>query len=183
MQKRAKLNPPPKEWLECNVDASFTASSNKSSSAVVLRDWKGILLTSASSTHVVFSALAAEASAMIMARNFQLERVLFESDYSKLIQAIKSALDVSFLMALEQSHLDLYNSSYDQNSDRRSGLTALGEFCALIFGCEFVIESLRTGRSLNIKVIEIEFLFPKSPSFLQSDNYSSVSPLRILPSL
>ncbi|MED6126260.1 hypothetical protein PIB30_076634 [Stylosanthes scabra] len=38
------------------------------------------------------------------------------------------ALDVSLPMALEPSHLDFCSSSYDQNSDRRSGLTALGEF-------------------------------------------------------
>ncbi|MED6220246.1 hypothetical protein PIB30_043049 [Stylosanthes scabra] len=38
------------------------------------------------------------------------------------------ALDVSFPMDLEPSCLNLYSSSYDQISDRRSGLTALGEF-------------------------------------------------------
>ncbi|MED6216319.1 hypothetical protein PIB30_006604 [Stylosanthes scabra] len=38
------------------------------------------------------------------------------------------ALDVSFPLALKPSHLDSYSSSYDQISDRRSGLTALGEF-------------------------------------------------------
>ncbi|MED6194388.1 hypothetical protein PIB30_028003 [Stylosanthes scabra] len=37
------------------------------------------------------------------------------------------ALDVSFPMVLEPSHLDLCSSSYDQISDRRSGLTALGD--------------------------------------------------------
>ncbi|MED6118794.1 hypothetical protein PIB30_005930 [Stylosanthes scabra] len=59
------------------------------------------------------------------------------------------SLDVSFPMELEPSHLDLYSLSYDQISDRRSGLTALGELCALIFGCEFVMEPRRTGRSLQ----------------------------------
>ncbi|MED6125413.1 hypothetical protein PIB30_068316 [Stylosanthes scabra] len=59
------------------------------------------------------------------------------------------ALDVSFPMALEPSHLDLYSSSYDQIRDIRSGLTALRKFCALIFGCEFVIKSHRTGRGLQ----------------------------------
>ncbi|MED6208115.1 hypothetical protein PIB30_042062 [Stylosanthes scabra] len=59
------------------------------------------------------------------------------------------ALDVSFPMALEPSRSDLCSLSYDEISDRRSGLTALGEFCELIFGCEFVIESRRTGRSLQ----------------------------------
>ncbi|MED6122363.1 hypothetical protein PIB30_039035 [Stylosanthes scabra] len=38
------------------------------------------------------------------------------------------ALDVRFPMALEPSHLDLGSSSYGQISDRRSGLTALGDF-------------------------------------------------------
>ncbi|MED6180937.1 hypothetical protein PIB30_014719 [Stylosanthes scabra] len=38
------------------------------------------------------------------------------------------ALDVRFPMALEPSHLDLCSSSYNQTSDKRSGLTALGEF-------------------------------------------------------
>ncbi|MED6125587.1 hypothetical protein PIB30_069922 [Stylosanthes scabra] len=38
------------------------------------------------------------------------------------------AMGVSFPTALESSHLDLCSSNYDQNSDRRSGLTALGEF-------------------------------------------------------
>ncbi|MED6171462.1 hypothetical protein PIB30_040983 [Stylosanthes scabra] len=37
------------------------------------------------------------------------------------------ALDVSFPMALEQSHLDLYSTRYDQISDIRSGLRALGD--------------------------------------------------------
>ncbi|MED6109616.1 hypothetical protein PIB30_035313, partial [Stylosanthes scabra] len=59
------------------------------------------------------------------------------------------ALDVSFLMALEQSPLDLCDSSYAQISDKRSGLTTLGNFCALIFGCEFLIESLRTRQSVQ----------------------------------
>ncbi|MED6193220.1 hypothetical protein PIB30_017186 [Stylosanthes scabra] len=59
------------------------------------------------------------------------------------------ALDVSFPMALKPSYLDPCSSSYDHISDRRSGLTALGEFCELIFGCEFVIEPRRTGRSLQ----------------------------------
>ncbi|MED6133093.1 hypothetical protein PIB30_025245 [Stylosanthes scabra] len=58
-------------------------------------------------------------------------------------------LDVSFPMALEPSRLDLCSSSYDQISDRRSGLTALGEFCALIFGCDFVIELRGTERSIQ----------------------------------
>ncbi|MED6123237.1 hypothetical protein PIB30_047328 [Stylosanthes scabra] len=38
------------------------------------------------------------------------------------------ALDVSFLMELEPSHLDLCSSCYAQISDKRSGLTALGDF-------------------------------------------------------
>ncbi|MED6158660.1 hypothetical protein PIB30_034809 [Stylosanthes scabra] len=38
-----------------------------------------------------------------------------------------AALDVSFPMALETSLLDLCSSSYDRISDRRSGLTALGD--------------------------------------------------------
>ncbi|MED6133828.1 hypothetical protein PIB30_031839 [Stylosanthes scabra] len=38
------------------------------------------------------------------------------------------ALDVRFLMALEPSHLDLCSSSYAQISDKRSGLTVLGDF-------------------------------------------------------
>ncbi|MED6121845.1 hypothetical protein PIB30_033860 [Stylosanthes scabra] len=38
------------------------------------------------------------------------------------------ALDVRFPMALEPSRLDLCSSSYDQISDRRSRLPALGEF-------------------------------------------------------
>ncbi|MED6146731.1 hypothetical protein PIB30_037355 [Stylosanthes scabra] len=59
------------------------------------------------------------------------------------------AMDVIFPMALEPSHLDLCSSSYSQGSDKRSGLTALGKFCALIFGCEFLIESLRTSRSVQ----------------------------------
>ncbi|MED6147104.1 hypothetical protein PIB30_040814, partial [Stylosanthes scabra] len=37
-------------------------------------------------------------------------------------------LDVSFSMTLEPSPLDLCSLSYDQNGDKRSGLTALGEF-------------------------------------------------------
>ncbi|MED6150121.1 hypothetical protein PIB30_069305 [Stylosanthes scabra] len=59
------------------------------------------------------------------------------------------ALDVRFPMELEPYRLDLCSSSYDQISDKRSGLTALGEFWALIFGREFLIESLRTGRSVH----------------------------------
>ncbi|MED6146541.1 hypothetical protein PIB30_035335 [Stylosanthes scabra] len=52
-------------------------------------------------------------------------------------------------MALEPSHLDLCSSSYAKISDKRSGLTALGNFCALIFGCEVLIESLRTRQSVH----------------------------------
>ncbi|MED6222191.1 hypothetical protein PIB30_061961 [Stylosanthes scabra] len=40
---------------------------------------------------------------------------------------ICEALDVSFPMELEPSHLDLCSLRYDQISDRRSGLTALGD--------------------------------------------------------
>ncbi|MED6200576.1 hypothetical protein PIB30_086564 [Stylosanthes scabra] len=58
-------------------------------------------------------------------------------------------LDVSFPMAFEPSYLDLCSSSYAQISDKRSGLTALGNFYALIFGCEFLIESLRIRQSVQ----------------------------------
>ncbi|MED6122243.1 hypothetical protein PIB30_037913, partial [Stylosanthes scabra] len=75
-------------------------------------------------------------------------------------------------MALEPSHLDLCISSYAQISDKRSGLTTLGNFCTLIFGCEFLIES---DKVFNMRVVGIEFLFPKSPSLLQSDDNSSLS--------
>ncbi|MED6210186.1 hypothetical protein PIB30_061772 [Stylosanthes scabra] len=67
------------------------------------------------------------------------------------------ALDVSFPMALEPSHLDLCSSSYEN--------------------------CLEPKEVFNMKVVEIEFIFPKSPILIQSDDYNSVSPLRILPSL
>ncbi|MED6172085.1 hypothetical protein PIB30_046835 [Stylosanthes scabra] len=54
------------------------------------------------------------------------------------------ALDVSFPMALESSHVVLYSASYAQFSDKKLGLTALGEF-----GRDFLIESLRTRQSVQ----------------------------------
>ncbi|MED6144588.1 hypothetical protein PIB30_017085 [Stylosanthes scabra] len=78
-------------------------------------------------------------------------------------------------MALESSHLDLCSSRYAQISDKRSGLTALGNFCTLIFGCEFLIESLRIDKVFNMRVVGIEFIFPKSIILLQSNDNSSLS--------
>ncbi|MED6175640.1 hypothetical protein PIB30_080300 [Stylosanthes scabra] len=63
-------------------------------SAAVFRDWNGNLLTSASSSQSASSELAAEVfaiqEAMIMEKNFRIDKILFESDCSNLIQAIKS---------------------------------------------------------------------------------------------
>ncbi|MED6193347.1 hypothetical protein PIB30_018498 [Stylosanthes scabra] len=44
-------------------------------------------------------------------------------------------------------------------------------------------ERIKLEEFFNMKIVDIEFVFAKSPSLLQSDDYSSVSPLCILPSL
>ncbi|RYR48438.1 hypothetical protein Ahy_A07g034466 [Arachis hypogaea] len=92
--RRVTWRPPPPGWVKCNVDAAFLEVLHGGATAAVFRDHVGNLLTASNFKIATTSPLAAEALAvregLIIAKNFQLERVIFESDSLILIQALKS---------------------------------------------------------------------------------------------
>ncbi|MED6110387.1 hypothetical protein PIB30_042326 [Stylosanthes scabra] len=94
VQGNATWRPPPRGWTKCNTDALFHLTSCRSSSTAVFRDHEGRLLTATTSTRFCSSPLAAEALALrdvvMLTKNLQIDKALFETDNLNLIQAIKS---------------------------------------------------------------------------------------------
>ncbi|MED6196375.1 hypothetical protein PIB30_046846 [Stylosanthes scabra] len=98
VQGNATWRPPLRGWTKCNTDASFSLSSSRSSTTAVFRDHEGKLLTATTSNMLCSTPLAAEAmalrDAMIISRNLQIDKILFEYDSLNLIQAIKSKTSI-----------------------------------------------------------------------------------------
>ncbi|XP_052116440.1 uncharacterized protein LOC127746613 [Arachis duranensis] len=92
--KRVTWRPPLAGWVKCNIDAAFVEVHFGGAKIVVLRDHTENLLTGSNSKIVATSPFAAEALAvrevLLMAKNFQLERIIIKSDSLILIQALKS---------------------------------------------------------------------------------------------
>ncbi|XP_057761018.1 uncharacterized protein LOC130981438 [Arachis stenosperma] len=80
--------------LEEEPEKHSTSVKRLGATAAVYRDPNGSLLAGINSTIVATSPLAAEAlavrEALIMSRNFQMEKVIIESDNQILVQALKS---------------------------------------------------------------------------------------------
>ncbi|MED6206469.1 hypothetical protein PIB30_026936 [Stylosanthes scabra] len=91
----------------------LSGSTSTGVSSVVGRDSNGVLLAVAATSRKRSSPLAAEAQAMreavIMASNFQLDRVVFESDCQNLIQALKSKIAISEIDAVLDDIWELSN--------------------------------------------------------------------------
>ncbi|RYQ87893.1 hypothetical protein Ahy_B09g095434 [Arachis hypogaea] len=109
--KRVTWRPPLPGWIKCNVDAAFLEAFSGGATAAVFRDHAGNLLTASNSRIAASSPLAAEAlvvrEALILVQNFQLERVIFESDSLLLIQALKSKASITEIQVILDDILDL----------------------------------------------------------------------------
>ncbi|XP_020960337.1 uncharacterized protein LOC110263435 [Arachis ipaensis] len=109
--RKVTWRPPPPGWVKCNVDAAFLEVLHGGATAAVFRDHVGNLLTASNSKIAATSPLAAEALAvregLIIAKNFQLERVIFESDSLILIQALKSKATIAEFQVILDDILDL----------------------------------------------------------------------------
>ncbi|XLU93939.1 hypothetical protein S245_008291, partial [Arachis hypogaea] len=98
-------------WVKCNIDAAFLEVLSVGATTAVFRDHAGNLLTASNSKIAATSSLAAEAlavrEALIIAKNFQLERVIFESDSGIFIQALKSKATIADIQVILDDILDL----------------------------------------------------------------------------
>ncbi|XP_072058294.1 uncharacterized protein [Arachis hypogaea] len=97
--------------IKCNVDAAFDEAHFAGATAVVLRDHNWTLLSGINSTIVSTSPLAAEAlavkAALIMSQNFQMQKVIIESDNQILIQALKSHASIAKIQVIVEDILHL----------------------------------------------------------------------------
>ncbi|RYR79497.1 uncharacterized protein [Arachis hypogaea] len=88
--------PPPENWLKADVDAAYRRATVEGATAVVIWDNSGRLLTGESMRIITHSSLVAEAEAeamrrvLILATNFNLEKIIIKSDILPLVQAVKS---------------------------------------------------------------------------------------------
>ncbi|XP_025678982.1 uncharacterized protein [Arachis hypogaea] len=109
--RRVTWRPPPPGWIKCNVDAAFLEVFFGGATAAVFRDHAGNLLTASNSKIAASSPLAAEAlavrKALIIAKNFQLKRIIFESDSLILIQALKSKASIAKIQVILDDILEL----------------------------------------------------------------------------
>ncbi|RYR23091.1 hypothetical protein Ahy_B03g068364 [Arachis hypogaea] len=112
--RRVTWRPPPPGWIKCNVDAAFREVYSAGATAAVFRDHAGSLLTASNHRIAASSPLAAEAfavrEALIMAKNFQLDRIIFESDSLILIQALKSKASIAEIQVILDDILELVRS-------------------------------------------------------------------------
>ncbi|XP_057719433.1 uncharacterized protein LOC130933842 [Arachis stenosperma] len=108
--RRITWRPPLPGWIKCNVDAAFLEVFSRGATAAVFRDHAGNLLTASNSKIAASSPLAVEAlairEALIIAKNFQLERIIFESDSLILIQAVKSKASIAEIQIILDDILD-----------------------------------------------------------------------------
>ncbi|KAL4286374.1 hypothetical protein AHAS_Ahas19G0079800 [Arachis hypogaea] len=108
---RVTWRPPLVGWIKCNVDAAFDKAHSAGATAAVFKDHNGTLLSGINSTIVATSPLAAEAlavrAALIMSRNFQMQKVIIELDNQILIQALKSHASIAEIQVILQDILHL----------------------------------------------------------------------------
>ncbi|KAL4320923.1 hypothetical protein AHAS_Ahas14G0059000 [Arachis hypogaea] len=109
--RRVTWRPPLPGWVKCNVDAAFLEVLSGGATTAVFRDHVGNLLTASNSKIAATSPLATEAlavrEALIIAKNFQLDRIIFESDSLILIQALKSKATIAEIQVILDDILDL----------------------------------------------------------------------------
>ncbi|RYR47301.1 hypothetical protein Ahy_A07g033241 [Arachis hypogaea] len=109
--RRVTWRPSLPGWVKCNVDAVFVEVFSGGATTAVFRDHHENLLTASNSKIVATSPLVAEAlavrKALIIAKNFQLERIIFESDSLILIQALKSKASIAEIQVILDDILDL----------------------------------------------------------------------------
>ncbi|XP_016170478.1 uncharacterized protein LOC107613135 [Arachis ipaensis] len=112
--RRVTWRPPLAGWVKGNVDVTFVEVHSGGATAAVIRDHTRNLLTDSNSKIMATSPLAAEAlavrEALIMANNFQLERIIIESDSLILIQALKSQASIAEIQVILDDILDLARS-------------------------------------------------------------------------
>ncbi|RYR47166.1 hypothetical protein Ahy_A07g033110 [Arachis hypogaea] len=83
-RKRITWRPPPQNKLKVNTGATFHRESGIASTAVVVRDWQGKIITGTTTRFTTTSAIAAEAQAyreaLILIKNLQIGNCIIESD-------------------------------------------------------------------------------------------------------
>ncbi|RYR72478.1 hypothetical protein Ahy_A02g006700 [Arachis hypogaea] len=93
-RRRVTWRLPIGDRLKMNVDGAFRKESGEGAIAVVIRDKVGNLVAGSAEIVRATSSLTVESmalrSALILAKNLQLENILFESDSLPLIQAVKA---------------------------------------------------------------------------------------------
>ncbi|RYR10641.1 hypothetical protein S245_051254 [Arachis hypogaea] len=112
--RSSTLRPPPSGWIKCNVDADFIKTLAGGATAAVFRAHSSNLLTGLNSKIVAGSALAAEAlavkEALIMAKIFQIENIIIESDRVILTQALKPGTSIVEIQPILEDILDIVGS-------------------------------------------------------------------------
>ncbi|RYR09679.1 hypothetical protein Ahy_B05g078064 [Arachis hypogaea] len=92
-RRRVTWRPPIGDRLKANVDGAFRKESGEGVLAVVIRDKVGNLVAGSTKIVRATSSLSVDSmalrSALILAKNLQLENILFELDSLPLIQAVK----------------------------------------------------------------------------------------------
>ncbi|RYQ99126.1 hypothetical protein Ahy_B07g087000 [Arachis hypogaea] len=108
---RVTWRPPLEGWIKRNVDAAFVEAHSLGATAAVFRDHNGTLLSGINSFIVATLPLAAEAlavrTALIMSQNFQMQKVIIESDNQILIQALKSHTSIAKIQVILEDILHL----------------------------------------------------------------------------
>ncbi|RYQ98833.1 hypothetical protein Ahy_B07g086653 [Arachis hypogaea] len=93
-RRRVTWRPPIGDRLKANVDGAFRKESRKGAIAVVIRDNEGKVVAGSAEIVRATSSLSVESmtlrSALILAKNLQLENILFESDSLPFIQVVKA---------------------------------------------------------------------------------------------
>ncbi|RYR23368.1 hypothetical protein Ahy_B03g068605 [Arachis hypogaea] len=94
-RKRITWRPPPQDRLKVNTDAAFHRDTGKAASAVVVRNWRGKIVTGTTSKFITTSALAAK------------KIVIIETDCLPLVQAVKARTPIAKVDAILRDILQL----------------------------------------------------------------------------
>ncbi|XP_015969530.1 uncharacterized protein LOC107492963 [Arachis duranensis] len=92
--RRITWRPPIGDRLKANVDGAFRKKTEEGAIALVIRNNEGKVVAGSAETVRATSNLSVESmalrNALILAKNLQLENILFESDSLPFIQAVKA---------------------------------------------------------------------------------------------
>ncbi|RYR54207.1 hypothetical protein Ahy_A06g029476 [Arachis hypogaea] len=111
---RVTWRPPLTGWVKCNIDAVFVKAHSTGAIAAVFGDHTGNLLSGLNSTTAASLQLAAKVlvvrASLIMAKNFELQKIIIGSDSLILIQALKSQASIAEIQVILKDILDIARS-------------------------------------------------------------------------